>query len=78
MYMVLTSLFFTEHYDLKNPEEKNDIIPEIWEGHNIADFIDPDIEEVAIRIHSLSLYKKLIIYKKLKKKYLHTHYKKNI
>ncbi|KAK3597055.1 hypothetical protein CHS0354_022058 [Potamilus streckersoni] len=24
-------------------EEKYDIIPEIWHGHNIADFIDPDI-----------------------------------
>ncbi|CAL8109489.1 unnamed protein product [Orchesella dallaii] len=30
------------NYDL--PEEiKYDIIPEIWEGHNIADYIDPDI-----------------------------------
>ena len=25
---------------------KYDIIPEFWEGHNIADFIDPDILEV--------------------------------
>ena len=66
MYMVLTSLFFTEHYDLKNPEEKNDIIPEIWEGHNIADFIDPDIEEVAICTHSLSLYKNSLDTKFLK------------
>ncbi|PSN47441.1 Nucleolar GTP-binding protein 1 [Blattella germanica] len=31
-----------KNYDL--PEEyKYDIIPEIWEGHNIADYIDPDI-----------------------------------
>lgn len=30
-------------WDLRNPEEKYDVIPEIWEGHNVADFIDPDI-----------------------------------
>ncbi|XP_067004052.2 nucleolar GTP-binding protein 1 [Anabrus simplex] len=31
-----------KNYDL--PEEyKYDVIPEIWEGHNIADYIDPDI-----------------------------------
>ncbi|CAH1774925.1 unnamed protein product [Owenia fusiformis] len=34
-----------KHYDLKNDEEKYDVIPEIWEGHNIADFVDPDIME---------------------------------
>merc|ERR1719446_455095 len=28
--------------DLK---QKYDIIPETWQGHNIADFIDPDIME---------------------------------
>lgn len=32
-----------KHYDLKNPDEKYDNIPEIWEGHNVSDFIDPDI-----------------------------------
>ncbi|KAM6450123.1 GTP-binding protein 4 [Liasis olivaceus] len=32
-----------KHWDLINPSEKYDIIPEIWEGHNIADYIDPDI-----------------------------------
>lgn len=26
-------------------DQKYDIIPETWEGHNIADFIDPDIME---------------------------------
>ena len=26
-------------------DQKYDIIPELWEGHNIADFIDPDIKE---------------------------------
>ncbi|KAJ3425829.1 nucleolar gtp-binding protein [Anaeramoeba flamelloides] len=29
---------------LENEEWKDDIIPEIWEGKNIADFIDPEIE----------------------------------
>lgn len=32
-----------KHYDLKNNEEKYDIVPEIWEGHNIADFAQKDI-----------------------------------
>eukprot|EP00116_Pleurobrachia_bachei_P003363 sb/3463625/ len=32
-----------KHYDLPNPDHKYDDIPEIWEGHNIADFVDPDI-----------------------------------
>ena len=36
---------FTEDYLLKNPEWKQDVIPELWQGKNIADFIDPDIEE---------------------------------
>lgn len=26
-------------------EERHDVIPEIWEGHNIADYIDPEIFE---------------------------------
>ncbi len=33
-----------KHYDLKSDEWKYDIMPEIFEGHNIADFIDPDID----------------------------------
>ncbi|KAI8515608.1 Nucleolar GTP-binding protein 1 [Branchiostoma belcheri] len=32
-----------KRYDLKNPEEKYDPIPELWEGKNVADYIDPDI-----------------------------------
>jgi nucleolar GTP-binding protein len=32
-------------YDLPNPDEKYDILPEIWEGHNIADFVDPALEK---------------------------------
>ncbi|CAD6196883.1 unnamed protein product [Caenorhabditis auriculariae] len=34
-----------KHYLLKNPEEKYDVIPEIWEGHNLADFVDPEIQK---------------------------------
>jgi nucleolar GTP-binding protein len=37
--------FGTENYFLADPEWKNDIIPEIMDGKNIADFIDPDILE---------------------------------
>lgn len=36
-----------KHYDLPD-EIKYDIIPEIWEGKNVADFIDPDIIKVRI------------------------------
>uniref|UniRef100_A0A8C8MJM4 Nucleolar GTP-binding protein 1 n=1 Tax=Oncorhynchus tshawytscha TaxID=74940 RepID=A0A8C8MJM4_ONCTS len=32
-----------KYWDLMNQDEKYDVIPEIWEGHNIADYIDPDI-----------------------------------
>ncbi|KAJ3338135.1 Nucleolar GTP-binding protein 1 [Gonapodya sp. JEL0774] len=32
-------------YLYKNPEWKHDIIPEIMDGHNVADFFDEDIEE---------------------------------
>ena len=34
-----------ENYILENDEWKFDIMPEIMDGKNIADFIDPDIEE---------------------------------
>jgi len=30
-------------WDLKNAEEAYDAVPEIWEGKNIADFVDPEI-----------------------------------
>lgn len=33
-----------DHWLLKNPHERNDVIPEIFDGHNIADFFDEDIE----------------------------------
>ena len=35
-----------KHYLLPNCEEKYDIVPEIWEGHNIADFVDPQVIQV--------------------------------
>lgn len=42
-------LFFLEYWDLMNEEEKQDKIPEVWQGHNIADYIDPDIMNVSVR-----------------------------
>jgi len=38
------SLPLQNHWELKKPEWINDIIPEIMDGHNILDFVDPDIE----------------------------------
>uniref|UniRef100_A0A5F9CPP8 OBG-type G domain-containing protein n=1 Tax=Oryctolagus cuniculus TaxID=9986 RepID=A0A5F9CPP8_RABIT len=35
-----------KYWDLMNSSEKYDKIPEIWEGHNIADYIDPAIMKV--------------------------------
>ena len=32
-----------KNFLLKNDDEKYDIIPELWEGKNIADYVDPDI-----------------------------------
>jgi nucleolar GTP-binding protein len=39
------TLDLKKHYLLKNDDEKYDTITEVWEGKNIADFIDPDIME---------------------------------
>ena len=36
-------LDLNKKFDLANEEWKYDAIPEMWNGHNIADFIDPDI-----------------------------------
>lgn len=33
-----------KHYQLANPEWAYDVVPEIIDGHNIADFIDADID----------------------------------
>jgi nucleolar GTP-binding protein len=38
------SVDLREHYRLHNQEWAQDIIPEIMDGKNIADFVDPDIE----------------------------------
>ena len=38
-----------KNYDIEG-DQKFDIIPEMWEGHNIADYIDPDIFEVRITL----------------------------
>lgn len=35
-----------QHWDLTKDDEKQDIIPEIYLGKNVADFIDPDIMKV--------------------------------
>ncbi len=32
-----------KRYDLPNPDERYDSVPEIWNGKNVADFVDPDI-----------------------------------
>lgn len=32
-----------KYWDLMNPSERTDKVPEIWQGHNIADYIDPEI-----------------------------------
>lgn len=44
METLIHGFFVSENYLVK-PEEKYDKIPEIWEGHNIADFVDPNIKE---------------------------------
>ena len=38
------SLPLQTHWQLKTPEWVNDIIPEIMDGKNILDFVDPDID----------------------------------
>ena len=38
------SLPLQHHWDLKQPEWVNDVIPEIMDGKNILDFVDPEIE----------------------------------
>merc|ERR1719336_3848386 len=38
-------LDFNKRFMLANPDEKYDVIPEHWNGHNIADYVDPDIME---------------------------------
>ena len=40
------TLDLKKNYDIPD-EYKYDKIPEMWNGHNIQDFIDPDILEVS-------------------------------
>lgn len=51
-----------KHWDLKNDEEKYDAIPEIWNGHNVADFIDPEIMEVSLLMIILIGYQSFFHY----------------
>ena len=44
-----------QHWDLRNKDEKHDIIPEIFLGKNVADFIDPDIMKVGFGFAIVSL-----------------------
>jgi len=39
-----------KRYKLKNDEWKYDSIPEIWEGKNISDFVDPNILDKLLKI----------------------------
>ena len=41
--MVLLLINWTEGWILSDPAWKEDAIPEIMDGKNVADFIDPDI-----------------------------------
>lgn len=52
---------FLEYYMLANPDEKNDIIPEIMDAMNVADFVDDDIEQVTETVWlELSLFHSFI------------------
>jgi hypothetical protein len=42
----ILSVIIVEHWDITKEQERYDKIPEIWQGHNVADFIDPEIMEV--------------------------------
>ena len=53
--MKMSCFNLSENWDLKKDEWKQDVIPEIWEGKNIADFIDPEIMEVSWCCHSYSI-----------------------
>jgi nucleolar GTP-binding protein len=43
---------FTKHWDLADPSWRTDAVPEIMDGKNIADFIDPDIEEMLAELEA--------------------------
>lgn len=54
-------LDLNKHKDLAVDEWKYDKIPQLWEGHNVADFIDPDILMVGVLISS-SFFMMIIIF----------------
>merc|ERR1711871_1334882 len=43
---------FTKHWDLADPSWRTDAVPEIMDGKNIADFIDPNIEEALAELEA--------------------------
>jgi len=43
---------YTKHWDLADPSWRTDAVPEIMDGKNIADFIDPDIEEMLAELEA--------------------------
>lgn len=45
-----------------NASEKYDKIPEIWQGHNILDYIDPDIMKVSFPLYFLHILASLSLY----------------
>lgn len=49
-FLCYADYLFIEYWDLMNEDEKQDKIPEVWEGHNIADYIDPDIMRVSLSV----------------------------
>lgn len=51
-----------KNYDIEG-DQKYDVIPEIWEGHNISDYIDPEIFNVCILlVESKYVYDNLFEY----------------
>ena len=52
MKIVYLLFLFVDNYQLKNNEWKYDVVPEIVDGMNISDFIDPDIEELLDRLEA--------------------------
>ena len=33
-----------KHYQLRSDDWKYDVMPELLDGHNVLDFVDPDID----------------------------------
>lgn len=52
-----------------NEDEKHDKLPEVWEGHNIADYIDPDIMKVSLIFFLISSNCPLILLDTEQKKF---------